>query len=846
MREIFKRGYSGCTDKNFVSEEEKSGRLVARKAAEEGIVLLKNDGVLPLDKDVPLAVFGGGALHTEKSGIGSGEVNNRGNVSIADGLKACGFNICDNDWLDDYQKVYENSLMEWTDYVISSENIWNAYTGKPFRMPAGRKITADDVKGADCSLCVISRTAGEGCDRKAEKGDFFLTDNEKRDIEELSSLGQRIILIINTGSIVDITEAAENENVKGILYIGQPGMEGGSALASILSGAVSPSGKLTDTWAESVSDYPGTKEFIENASPNTIKYTEGIFVGYRYFDMFKRKKVLFPFGFGLSYTDFLIKNQKLSGDTESGMDKFFTVSFLVKNIGEKYSGKCVVQIYAACPVGKLDKELKRLIGFAKTSNLKPGEEEKLSVEIPVKNLASFSEDDSAWIIEKGCYRIYTGQSSDSIELIGSLSADRDYMIERTSHILPLQKKLKEKKAFSGRGLSYQKKDSKKLDKLQILKLSPSEYSLPEYREDDTDREAEKIASELSLDQMLHMITGETGGKKSVVGSAGLRVPGSAGETSHILYDKNVGSAIMADGPSGLRLAQYYEVNPQDGKIYMDFGDRVLMNGLFDKTHPHAGSQKYYQFAAAYPVGTVIAQSWNTEIAREVGESVGREMEHFGISWWLAPGMNIHRNPLCGRNFEYYSEDPLISGKIAAAITLGVQSNSGVGTTIKHFACNNREDNRGVSDSVVSERAFREIYARGFEIAVKESQPMAVMTSYNRINGIHSANSRDLCTTLLREEWGFKGIVMTDWCTTMFKGGSDAYKCVSAGNDLMMPGSLEDISKVKRALKAGKINEKDLRDCVERLVNVILRTNCYKEAEPYNNRFERQAVGDGDI
>ena len=340
--------------------------------------------------------------------------------------------------------------------------------------------------------------------------------------------------------------------------------------------------------------------------------------------------------------------------------------------------------------------------------------------------------------------------------------------------------------------------------------------------------AKELTAKLTKEQMIHMVTGEVSrGQGQTLGIAGILVPGAAGETSGCLEEEyGVPGVPMADGPAGIRLMKSYEVVRETGVIRNQGIYGAVEGGIFADCTKHDDADTYYQYATAIPVGMLLAQSWDPALLEEVGRAVAVEMEEFGIGWWLAPGMNIHRNPLCGRNFEYFSEDPLLSGYLAAGITRGVQSRAGTGTTIKHFACNNQEDNRKGSNSVVSERALREIYLRGFEIAVKTSQPMAIMTSYNLINGVHSANSRDLCTVVAREEWGFRGIIMTDWTTTG-RGGSSAWGCVAAGNDLIMPGSDGDHEEIRAALADGQLDAEDLRRCVERMLTVIFQTNAFE-------------------
>ena len=332
-----------------------------------------------------------------------------------------------------------------------------------------------------------------------------------------------------------------------------------------------------------------------------------------------------------------------------------------------------------------------------------------------------------------------------------------------------------------------------------------------------------LVNKLSLEEKACLVCGRPKqGKASIIGSAAIHVPGAAAETTSLLEDRGVPATVLADGPAGIRISQRYEEMP-DHSIATLTPYEGLENRFFGKEFRHEEATDHYQFCTAIPVGMNLAQSFDPELVAEIGTVIGREMEEFGVTWWLAPGMNIKRNPLCGRNFEYYSEDPLVSGKIAAALTKGVQSIPGAAVTIKHFACNNQEDNRRGVSSIVSERALREIYLKGFEIAVREAQPWAIMTSYNKVNGEHTANSHDLCTVAAREEWGFRGVIMTDWTTTNKDGGSSAAKCIAAGNDLVMPGLESDISEIVDAVRENGdqfLAEEALNACCHRILNAI--------------------------
>ena len=605
-------------------------------------------------------------------------------------------------------------------------------------------------------------------------------------MKTISEQCEDVIVILNVGGQIDLSYILSIPNVKAILNIVQPGMEGGNALADILSGKVTPSGKLTDTWAKKYSDFPNSATFSHNnGNIQTEKYEEGIYVGYRYFDSF-HVDVEYPFGFGLSYTNFDIQPGEISVDGNT-----VSVEVTVKNTGDTFSGKEVVQVYVSCPQEILPKEYRRLCGFAKTRLLKPQESETLKITFPAKSMASFDEKAASWMVENGLYGIWVGNSSQNVVLSGALTVKEDVVLEKVQHICPLKEELEEIVRPEAMIREWEAAWHKELEDRGIVPVvfSPEEEKKERIPAGEPERMAAELVEKLSDEELIAMVIGEVSkGQDNALGSAGIMVPGAAGETSGILEEKwDVPGISMADGPAGLRLIKKYDVNPETGEMYDAGLQAALEGGFFANHEEHEGADTYYQYCTAIPVGTLLAQTWNMELLEETGKAVAKEMQEFGVAWWLAPGMNVHRNPLCGRNFEYYSEDPLVSGMAAAAITRGVQSVEGVGTTIKHFACNNQEDNRLGSNSVLSERTLREIYLRGFEIAVKTSQPMAIMTSYNLINGVHAANCKDICTVAAREEWDFQGIIMTDWTTTMPHGGSISWKCAQAGNDLIMPG-----------------------------------------------------------
>lgn len=840
------RTYSGSKSAE-VTARELSNRKIARMAAAEGIVLMKNDGVLPIGKGQKAAIYGNGVSHFIKGGTGSGDVNERELVTIQEGLLGAGVTLVNEAAALDAPKRYMEAKYAWRDGIIEAMNA--AGTGSdmaffqvlkehPFVEPENVPVIPEEVSAADVVIYVISRIAGEGADRFDEKGDYYLSDTEEAELAELAKYTQKIVVLINAGGQIDVTAILANPSVKGLLNISQGGMETGNAVADVLTGAVTPSGKLTGTWTKEYGDFPNSATFSHNnGNTDTEKYEEGIYVGYRYFDSFG-VDVQYPFGYGLSYTSFAIKTDAVVCDETS-----VSVTAVVTNTGKEYAGKEVVQIYAALPQGGMKKEYKRLIGFAKTRLLAPGESQTLTVTMPAKMLASFDESRAAWVIEAGEYAVLVGNSSADITVEGILAVAQDTVMEQVTHICPLKEELNEivRPDDLAEKLTAAWKSAAQEKGLAPIPFAPEPEKLVKRPAGSLLKKAAQIAEELTDEEITAMLMGEiTKGqdnlKEDELVETGIYVPGAAGETSCALEKHGIPAISMADGPAGLRLMRSYDVDRASGKIYSQSLMAALENGLFAMEHEHQEADTYYMYATAIPIGTLLAQSFDTELLEKVGAMVGGEMQEFGVAWWLAPGMNIHRNPLCGRNFEYYSEDPLVAGVMAAAITRGVQSVPGVGTTIKHFACNNQEDNRLGSNTVISERALREIYLRGFEIAVKSSQPMCIMTSYNLINGVHAANSRDINTVAAREEWDFKGIIMTDWTTTT-AGGSSPHGCALAGNDLIMPGHQIDVDDIKAALASGDLPRKTARECCARLFAVIFQTLGMEDAPAYGAQFD---------
>ena len=763
---------------------EEMHKSLAAEIAAEGMVLLKNNGCLPLDKETKsIALYGIGARQTVKGGTGSGDVNTRSFVSVEEGLESSGFEIITKKLLDEYDTIlckerdnYNKSIQ-----ALSEKGVMTALgtmLGKPFKAPDMAKIMFADCEKfkAEFAVYVLSRNSGEGADRKNEKGDYLLSDNEISDISLLSENYQKLVLLLNVGGVIDISPVYDKADA--VLLIGQAGIGAGSATADILSGKTTPSGKLTATWAKKYEDYPCAEDFTKGDIWNT-EYKEDIFIGYRYFDR-NRIKPMFPFGFGLSYTNFVTEIK----DIEQS-DNTVTITLSVMNKGNKFSGKDTVQIYVRQPKGIKEKAKKILVAFAKTKTLAPNESEILSLFFDINDLAVYDEELSAWHIERGEYEVYLGDSSDNLTLVSRVNLD---------------------------------------DKIIPLKKITETF----------DEEIEAAIQNLSVENTVNLVVGNARTSLtdfSVIGNASKSIPGAAGETTDMLEKYGIGHITMADGPAGIRINP--KVYKKDG-LYINNPkeDPVLSLVLPEKAQnvDLSGTETEYRYCTALPCETMLAQTWNTDLLFKCGDIIGKEMEFFGIDLWLAPGMNIQRNPLCGRNFEYFSEDPFLTGKCAAYITKGVQSHKNKGVTLKHFACNNRENNRNYNNSIISERALREIYLKGFEICIKESGPMAVMSAYNLINSVHCSNSYRLLTEILRNEWGFDGIVMTDWYATQDLSGnndkpygaSDAALCIKSGNDLIMPGSEKDIDRILEALKNSTLTEEELRLSAKRILKVIRR------------------------
>ncbi len=688
-----------------------------REAGAEGCVLLKNDGALPLAKDQEIALFGRCQLDWFYVGYGSGgDVSAPYEINLVEGLQNAGV------------PLNQSLLQAYKTWTSQEENEafhgwWGHWPMNYPEMPLTASLVQEAAKTSKTAVVVIGRAAGEDRENKLIKGSYYLTDEERAMLDLVTASFSKVVVLMDIGNIIDMAWCEEyGDKLSAVMIVWQGGMESGNAVADVLTGKVNPCGRLSDTIARRYEDYPSSANFgglVYN------DYAEGIYVGYRHFDKHK-DTVLWPFGYGLSYTTFA--HETLSLTRDSGETKALVT---VTNTGS-LSGKEAVLLWCAAPEGKIDKPLRVLAAFGKTKELAPGESETLTLSCDDKCLASYDEATSRFVLEPGDY-VFTLSDAPEGAAAGTITVDEEVTVEQCEPLCKNSHELKK------RILARMPKP--------FFKRGAEGNTLADVR--DGKITLEQFIAQLS-DEELEALTRGHGMMGSDLG-----VAGNAGAFCGVLpslRDKGVPPIITSDGPAGLRLKRY---------------------------------------CALVPCGTALACTFNTELIEALTSKVGEEMVHYGVDVQLAPGMNIHRNPLCGRNFEYFSEDPLLSGKIAAAFVRGVQS-QGKAACPKHFACNNQEVKRNTNDSRVSERALREIYLRNFEIMVKESKPLVIMTSYNKVNGVWSHYNYDLVTSVLRGEWGFDGCVITDWWMQKSKSPEfpfirdNAYR-VRAQVDVLMPG-----------------------------------------------------------
>lgn len=768
---------------------------LARQAVAEGCVLLENEGqALPLRDGERVAVFGRMAFHYYKSGLGSGGlVNTRYVVGILDALKECeGVHLDEK-----LMGIYEDWIME---NPYDEGQGWGRVPWCQKEMGVTEEML-DCAHRDDVSLVVIGRTAGEDQDNNAKAGSYCLTETEEDMIRRVCEVSERTVVVLNVGNIIDMSWV-EKYHPQAVLYAWQGGQEGGNGVADVLTGKVCACGKLTDTIAADIKDYPSTENF---GDPFKNYYKEDIYVGYRYFETFAKDKVLYPFGYGLSYTTFETRAEILKNTGDE-----ITLSVTVSNTGE-VRGKEVVQVYVKVPQGKLGNPARKLIGFAKTKELAPGEQEEVCIVIQKYDMASY--DDSGVTGHKSCYVLEEGCYEEEFRVIEELE----------EAYAPVEKFQRMKAVLLPDG-TYQAVT----EEVPVRTVDPQERRANEMPEtldytgdkgyklvDVLDKKVsmEEFIAQISEEDLIAIFRGE--GMCSPKVTAGTAA--AFGGVTDGLTALGIPVGCCSDGPSGIR---------------MDCGTKAF----------------------SLPNGTSFGCTFNVELVGALYEMTGKELRLNKIDSLLGPGMNIHRNPLNGRNFEYISEDPILTGRICAA-QVKAMAKSGIGSTIKHFCGNNQEVGRSTSDSVISERALREIYLKGFEIAVKEGDARSVMTTYGSVNGLWTAGSYDLCTTILRKEWGFDGIVMTDWWAKSNYEGHQAEApvkapMVAAQNDIYMVVSdakaNPENDDVEEMLHAGKITLGELQRNAANILGFLLKSPsililadriCEEELEAMNTKEE---------
>ena len=743
---------------------------LSRQAAADGMVLLKNEeNLLPLKRGSRVALLGKASVDYVKGGGGSGDVTVAYVRNLCDGME---------------EKAAEGKVQVFEPlHAFYRENVAQqrqagcqpGYTAEP-ELPK----TLLDQAAAECEVAVVSicRFSREDFDRKGEPddGDFYLSPGEQKLIRDASAAFSRIVVVLNVGGMVDSSWFIHNPKIGAVLLAWQGGMEGAMAEADILCGDVNPSGKLTDTFAASFDDYPSSAEF--NESKDYVCYTDDIFVGYRYFETIPgaAEKVNYPFGFGLSYTTFALTRTKFEASQDN-----ITVTVRVENTGSA-AGKEVVQLYVSAPPCRLEMPRLELRAFGKTKLLEPGEVQELTLAIPVSDLAAFDEKLAAYVLPAGDYRILLGNCVRDLKEVGEFVNPEERITEQLRNRC-VPGKLPRRLRADG---SYETLPMKEYPAPYDTADWPhkpqweAEHILPDTSGTETPKDRlnfEKVASgEISLDAFLESLTDD-----ELITLLGGTPNRGAADTRGIggLDHLGIPAVMTADGPAGLRIVPDRGVN-----------------------------------TTAWPVATLLACTWDQELAARVGEAAAKEVKENNIGMWLTPAINIHRSPLCGRNFEYYSEDPLVAGKLAAAMVRGIQSQN-ISACVKHFCCNNKETNRYASDSRISERALREIYLKAFRIVITEGKVWSVMTSYNLLNGTYTSENKDLLTGILREEWHFDGLVVTDWVNW-----AEHYREALAGSNLRMPhGSAKRLQKAK---ELGLITRNDLLTNARKVLEFLLR------------------------
>lgn len=786
-----------------------------READEEGAVLLKNADTLPFTKNDNIAIFGRPQIDYYKSGTGSGgSVHIPYSVNLIEGFE----NLCASD--ENAPKINSELLSVYKEWIKENpfDNGGGGWAAEPWcqkDMPLSHKLVASTLKSSNKAIFIVGRTAGEDQDNAAKEGSYLLTQTEYENLKAICFHYEKVTLLLNVSNIVDISWINEPEflgHITAVMFVWQGGMEGGNATANLLCGKKTPSGKLTDTIAWNIADYPSTKNF-GNKEQNV--YEEDIYVGYRYFSTFAEDKVQYPFGFGLSYTTFSVEKESYSFDGETGC-----VTVKVSNTGN-FEGKETVQLYLEAPQGKLGKAKRELVAFKKTSLLAPGKSETVELKFNLKQIASY--DDSGitgypftFLLEEGEYKAYLGTDVKSASLI-CLENGNNIVLEKTLPVKQLEQAGAPILPFKrlGKDGVYEDVPLTKVNLEERIKNNlPKEIeytgrkgiSFQDVKADPSKMDA--FIAQLNVKELATIVRGE--------GMMSLKVtPGIAsafGGMSQTLHDLGVPAAGCSDGPSGIRL---------------DTGKEATL----------------------IPMGTLLASTWNPELVEELYTFLGKELLSYKIDYLLGPGINIHRSPLNGRNFEYFSEDPYLTGVFGCACVKGIQKEGAI-ATVKHFCCNNQEYSRRYVDAAVSERALREIYLKPFEMTVKDANVRAIMTAYNPVNGHLSASNYDITNYILHKEWGYTGIVMTDWWATMndcvsmennsaknlssmLRARNDVYMIVI--NDSAETGGHGD--DIESAIEAGKLTVAELQLCAKDLLLGLTEAPCSnRELGPLKNEI----------
>ena len=791
---------------NYLPHELAHYHKLVNLANECTLFLKRENDAFPIKKPCRAALFGSGARHTVKGGTGSGDVNSHFFNNIEDELENNGFEITTKKWLHSYDVIRENAFKEFVKTVkkeAKEKGLYGpAYSVGQCMPEAEYDLSLEEYEG-EIAIYVLSRTSGEGADRRKVKGDLYLTDTEIKDILYLNKKFEKFILVLNVPGPVDLSPVMEVNN---ILLLSQLGVATSQVFVDILLGKANPSGKLSTTWTK-IADYPFFDEFGDKDDTN---YLEGIYVGYRYFSS-KNIKPLFPFGYGLSYSTF--KREVLSYKIQDGV-----VSIEVKTTNEsEYAGKDVIQIYLSFDSDIVTPKW-NLVAFKKSDLIQPHQSEVLKVEYVIKDFTFYDTLVAGYVLPQSICVVVLGEDSFNVTPIFKYAIDKYFIVKKVN-------RLKQNEPFNDYFTLINKR-YKHLDIPQVTYHTPiieTEYvnynnyqvEIPDY------------IKSLTTDELILLNMGDYKlGLAGVIGQAGSVVLGCAGETT-LRVESLKKYLSMADGPAGLRLiSEYVQTNKGTYQLQEDSiwkGIKPYLPGFLVKlldikrNHKKQG-KKVFQYCSALPIATALAQSYNPDLLYECGRLVNKEMTIYNVDMWLAPGINLHRNIRCGRNFEYYSEDPYLTSEMASALINGVQSQNNKMCVVKHYLCNNQETNRFNSSSNVSERALRELYLSSFSRVIKKSNPVGVMSSYNLVNGEHTSESKDLLINVLRCELGFKGLVMTDWIKTgqindksSKHPAARASKCLTRGVNLIMPGSKDDIKDIKLALNNGEITREDLEN-----------------------------------